>query len=84
MYADESFIGMRAATKYKYVIIASPAGPYFSHPIKLYAENHYVRAVEGGTGEAKAAGNYAGALRPTEIAKSHGYDQVLWLDPHNF
>ena len=82
MYADEPFIGMRAATSFKFIIIASPAGPFFSKRIKLYAEKKYIRAVEGGTGEAKAAGNYAAAIRPTEIAKSKGYDQVLWLDAH--
>jgi branched-chain amino acid aminotransferase len=84
MYADEAFIGMRAATKYKFIIIASPAGPFFSKPIKLYAETKYIRAANGGTGEAKAAGNYAAAIRPTEIAKAKGYDQVLWLDAQNF
>ena len=84
MYADEAFIGMRAATKYKFIIMASPAGPFFSRPIKLYAETKYVRAVNGGTGEAKAAGNYAAAIRPTEFAKAKGYDQVLWLDAQNF
>lgn len=84
MYADEPFIGMRAATSYKFIVIASPAGPFFSRPIKLYAENKYVRAVNGGTGEAKAAGNYAAAIRPTEYAKAKGYDQVLWLDAQNF
>ncbi|MEL6810873.1 MAG: branched-chain amino acid aminotransferase [Bacteroidota bacterium] len=82
MYADEPFIGMRAATSFKFLIIASPAGPFFSKRIKLYAEKKYIRAAEGGTGEAKAAGNYAAAIRPTEIAKSKGYDQVLWLDAH--
>lgn len=84
MYADEPFIGMRAATKFKFMIIASPAGPFFSRKIKLYAEKKYVRAVNGGTGEAKAAGNYAAAIRPTEYAKAKGYDQVLWLDAHDF
>lgn len=82
MYADEPFIGMRAATSFKFIIIASPAGPFFSKPIKLWAERNYIRAATGGTGEAKAAGNYAAAIRPTEIAKSKGYDQVLWLDAH--
>lgn len=80
MYADEPFIGMRAATSFKFIIIASPAGPFFSKPIKLWAEKNYIRAASGGTGEAKAAGNYAAAILPTEIAKSKGYDQVLWLD----
>ncbi len=80
MYADEPFIGMRAATHYKFIIMASPAGPFFSKRIKLWAETQYIRAAHGGTGEAKAAGNYAAAIRPTELAKAKGYDQVLWLD----
>ncbi|MCA0133271.1 branched-chain amino acid aminotransferase [Winogradskyella alexanderae] len=80
MYADEPFIGMRAATHYKFIIMASPAGPFFSKHIKLWAENYFIRAAQGGTGEAKAAGNYAAAIRPTELAKAKGYDQVLWLD----
>lgn len=84
MYADEAFIGMRAATKYKFIIFASPSGPFFLKPIKLWAETQYIRAANGGTGEAKAAGNYAAAIRPTEIAKAKGYDQVLWLDARDF
>ena len=80
MYADEPFIGMRAADSYKFIIIASPSGPFFTKRIKLFAETKYIRAAEGGTGEAKAAGNYAAAIRPTELAKAKGYDQVLWLD----
>lgn len=80
MYADEPFIGMRAATHYKFIIMASPAGPFFSKRIKLWAEKQFIRAAQGGTGEAKAAGNYAAAIRPTELAKAKGYDQVLWLD----
>ncbi|MFK5983208.1 MAG: branched-chain amino acid aminotransferase [Flavobacteriaceae bacterium] len=80
MYADEHFIGMRAATSYKFIIICSPAGPYFSERIKLYAEKKFIRAAHGGTGEAKAAGNYAAAILPTENAKAKGYNQILWLD----
>jgi branched-chain amino acid aminotransferase len=85
MYADEAFIGMRAATKYKFIIFASPIWSVFlASPIKLYAETQYIRAANGGTGEAKAAGNYAAAIRPTEMAKQKGYDQVLWLDARDF
>ena len=84
MYADEPFIGMRAATSYKFVIIASPSGPLFRKRICLFAETKYIRAAEGGTGEAKAAGNYAAAIQPTEVAKAAGYDQVLWLDAREF
>jgi len=84
MYADEAFIGMRAATHYKFIIMASPSGPFFTKRIKLYAETNYIRAAKGGTGEAKAAGNYAAAIRPSELAKNKGYDQVLWLDAREF
>lgn len=84
MYADEPYTGMRAAKSFKFIIFATPAKPFFSKKIRLYAETKYIRAANGGTGEAKAAGNYAAAIRPTEIAKSNGYDQVLWLDANNF
>src|SRR5690606_8175976 len=80
MFADEGFIGMRAATSYKFMIICSPSGPLYSAPIKLFAETEYIRAADGGTGAAKAAGNYAAAVLPTEKAKAKGYNQVLWLD----
>lgn len=80
MYADEPFIGMRAANNYKFMIIATPAGPYFTEHIKLFAEQEYTRVAKGGTGEIKAAVNYAASIKPTEDAKSKGYDQVLWLD----
>src|SRR5690606_30195000 len=42
MYADEAFIGMRAANKYKFIIFASPSGPFFSRPIKLWAETKFI------------------------------------------
>ena len=84
MYADEAFIGMRAASEYKFIIIASPANPIYNKRIRLFAETSYIRAAHGGTGEAKAAGNYAAAILPTEKAKSKGFDQVLWLDANNF
>lgn len=84
MYADEAYTGMRAATSYKFVLFGTPTGPYFNRRIRLYAETQYIRAAQGGTGEAKAAGNYAAAIRPTELAKQKGYDQVLWLDAQSF
>ena len=78
MFADEAFIGMRAANSYKFIVMASPSKPIYTDRIRLYAETSFIRAAHGGTGEAKAAGNYAAAVLPTEIAKSKGFDQVLW------
>jgi len=40
----------------------------------------HVRAVRGGVGEFKTAGNYAASLIASEEAKKDGYAQVLWLD----
>ena len=48
--------------------------------MRIYVEEKYVRAVEGGVGFAKNAGNYGAAMYPTAEAKRKGYDQVLWMD----
>lgn len=84
MFANDEFIGVKPSERYKFIIFTCPVGPYYSRPVSLYAEQHYVRAVEGGTGEAKAAGNYGGALLPAEEALKKGFDQVMWMDAHEF
>ncbi len=48
--------------------------------MRIYVEENYVRAVAGGIGYAKAAGNYGAAMYATAEAKKKGYDQVLWTD----
>jgi len=73
-------IGVKPGEKYKFMIILSPTGPYYNAPMRIYVEEKYVRAVPGGVGYAKAAGNYGGAMYATAQAKSKGYDQVLWTD----
>lgn len=84
MIATDEFIGVRPSDTYSFMIITCPVGPYYSRPVKLKAETKYVRAVAGGTGEAKVAGNYAASLLPAKMAQKEGYDQVLWLDGHEF
>lgn len=84
MFSTDEFIGVRPSETYKFIIFTGPVGPYYPKPVRLLAEQTYVRAVKGGTGEAKAAGNYAGALLPARIAQSKGYDQVMWLDGQEF
>ena len=80
MFATESHVGVRPSKKYRFCIFTCPVGAYYTKPVKVKVELHYTRAAEGGTGGAKAAGNYAGSLFPTELAKSQGYDQILWTD----
>ena len=81
--ATEPFIGVRRSTQYKFIIILSPVGPYYEGgltPTKIYVEDKYVRATDGGTGEAKCGGNYAASLKAQEEAHEKGYEQILWLD----
>ena len=80
MFSSDELIGVRPSDTYKFMIILSPTGPYYSAPMRIYVEENYVRAVPGGVGYAKAAGNYGAAMYATAEAKKKGYDQVLWTD----
>ncbi|MBB5959865.1 branched-chain amino acid aminotransferase [Saccharothrix tamanrassetensis] len=83
LYATEKGLGVRPATEYLYVLIASPAGSYFAgglKPVTVWLSTEYVRAAPGGTGAAKFAGNYAASLVAQAQAAEQGCDQVVWLD----
>ncbi len=83
MFASEAFLGVRPARQYKYVLIASPVGPYFkggAKPVKIWVSRDYVRAAPGGTGAAKTGGNYAASLVPQAEGIEQGCDQVVFLD----
>jgi branched-chain amino acid aminotransferase len=80
MFSCDEMIGVKPGETYKFMIILSPTGPYYSAPMRIYVEEKYVRAVQGGVGYAKTAGNYGAAMFPTAEAKRKGYDQVLWTD----
>lgn len=82
-FASQEYIAARAADEYKYFVITSPVAAYYKegfNPVSLTTSEKFVRAVEGGTGEAKAAGNYGGSFYPAQKAQKEGYTQVLWLD----
>jgi len=81
--AAENFLGVRAAHRAEYRVIASPVGPYFTggvKPVKIWIALDSSRAGKHGTGEAKTGGNYAASL----LAQTEGYDngcsQVMFLD----
>ncbi|MEL7832359.1 branched-chain amino acid aminotransferase [Fodinibius sp. Rm-B-1B1-1] len=78
--AFDPIISARVAETYRFYIITSPVGSYYDRPVKLTTSQQYVRAVRGGVGDAKTAGNYAASLYPAQKAKKQGFDQVLWLD----
>ena len=78
MFATEAHVGVRPSKSFRFCIFTCPVGAYYTRPVRVKVEQHFTRAAHGGTGAAKAAGNYAGSLYPTELAKSEGFDQILW------
>ncbi len=80
MFAMDNVLGVRPSESYRFMIIASPSGAYYSEPVRVKIENHFSRACAGGTGAAKAAGNYAAALYPSKLAKEQGFHQLIWTD----
>jgi branched-chain amino acid aminotransferase len=82
MIATEVGLGVRPSNKATYILIATPAGAYFdpSKAVSVWISTEYVRAVQGGTGEAKCGGNYAASLVAQKAAAKEGCDQVVWID----
>ncbi|MDH4322336.1 MAG: branched-chain amino acid aminotransferase [Desulfobulbaceae bacterium] len=83
MIATEPALGVRPSNRYLFYIITCPVGAYYPegfNPVKIYVTDKYVRAVPGGVGAAKTAGNYAASIMAAVEAQKAGYTQVLWLD----
>ncbi|MFJ6633145.1 branched-chain amino acid aminotransferase [Streptomyces sp. NPDC091376] len=83
MFANEVGLGVRPANEYLFIVIASPAGPYFPggvKPVSIWLSEDRVRAVPGGIGFAKTGGNYAASLLAQAEAAAKGCDQVAYLD----
>lgn len=80
MFSCDETLGVRVSEHYRFMILLSPTGPYYSAPMRIMVEEKYVRAVPGGVGFAKTAGNYGAALYATVEAQKKGFDQVLWTD----
>lgn len=76
-------VGVHPAQHLLFIVICSPVGAYYPeglNPVKIYVEQNYVRAVKGGMGYTKTAGNYAASLKSQDEAEKLKYTQVLWLD----
>ncbi len=83
MFGNDPHLGVHAVENAVFCVIMSPVGAYYAegiNPVKIAIETEDVRAVRGGTGEAKCGGNYAASLRAGEKAEKEGFTQVLWLD----
>ncbi len=83
MIASEAALGVRPSTEYIFFVILSPVGAYYAegfNPVKIFVTDKYVRAVPGGVGHVKTAGNYAASIMAALEAQEEGFTQVLWLD----
>ena len=80
MFATDPYLGVRASESYKFALLTTPTGPYYSKALKVKIETKYTRADDGGVGFAKTAGNYGRSLYPFEVAKEQGFDQLIWTD----
>lgn len=83
MFSADEYIGIKASSDFTFMIILCPVGAYYSTPVKVRIETHYTRAIDGGTGYAKAGGNYGGAIYPAKLAQDKGYHQLIWTDGKN-
>ena len=80
MIATDSYVGVKASDKYAFSIFTCPVGAYYKGSVRVKVERTFTRAAAGGTGYAKAAGNYAGSLYPSMLARHEGYDELIWTD----
>lgn len=83
MFSCDARLMTGPSQTYQFVLMAAPVADYFSkgiRPVTVWVSSEYVRAVKGGVGEAKCAGNYAASFIAQKEAADHGCDQVVWLD----
>ena len=81
MFASEACVQASPAKEYRIMIICAPVSSYYSSgEVRVKIADHFSRAPQGGTGYAKAAGNYAGQFYPTQLAIDEGYQQIIWTD----
>ncbi|NVK84049.1 MAG: branched-chain amino acid aminotransferase [Cytophagia bacterium] len=80
VFGTDEYIGVRPSENYRFMIITCPVGAYYTKPVKVKIETKFSRAFEGGTGYAKAGGNYAASLYPAQLAQQQGFDQLIWTD----
>ena len=80
LFASDPYIGVSPSREYHFYVMTAPVGAYYEGSVSLYVTRKWIRAAEGGIGEAKAAGNYSASYFGMKEAREHGCDNVLWLD----
>lgn len=85
-HAIESKLGLGPCSRFWVVMYCSPVGGYFASKTSKGPDGLRLRVLKqgrvapGGTGDAKAMGNYAGGITIAHEWRSQGYNDVLYLD----
>jgi branched-chain amino acid aminotransferase len=82
-HATEPKLGLGPCSRFTVTIFGSPVGSYFRGGAPMGVRLRVLeqgRCPPGGTGYAKAMGNYAGAIYIAHQWKQKGFDDVLYLD----
>lgn len=84
MFGADANLMLRPSEEYRYLLMAFVAGGFFGQDIEtvsVWVSHEHSRAIPGGTGNVKCAGNYAGSFVAQRAAHDAGCQQVVWLDP---
>ena len=80
LFATDPYVGVKPSETYEFIVFTCPVGAYYQDSVPVKIETEFTRAADGGTGYAKAAGNYAAALYPAKLAEKDGFQQLIWTD----
>ena len=83
IWGTGAVLGVGPAPSYTFLIYVSPVGPYFKSGIRclnMRVTKNIHRAAPRGVGNFKTIGNYAASLYPQKLAKSSGFDEVIYLN----
>ena len=83
IWGTGAVLGVGPAPSYTFLIYVSPVGPYFKSGIRclnMRVTKNFHRAAPRGVGNFKTIGNYAVSLYPQKLAKSSGFDEVIYLN----
>ncbi len=81
-HAVEPRLGISGCGEFWVLMYGTPVGGYFSGDALRLKVLEQGRCASGGTGAAKAIGNYAGGVWVARPWKERGFDDVLYLDAH--
>ncbi|PHZ86748.1 branched-chain amino acid aminotransferase [Paremcibacter congregatus] len=81
LYGDDYSLSIEPSDSYRFTVHAAPTIPFSLEMMSVLIERQHIRASLGGTGNVKAAGNYAAGFASLKRARALNCATSLWLDP---